>query len=296
MLADFASARVVVRPYLPQDEADILEFCKYIWDGNDYIHHAWPFWLAETDSEMFVAEYAGHAIGLARLVHMAPGQWWLEGLRVDVNHQDKKIGSLLHGYCHDHWLEHGDGTIRLWTSAQRVKVHHLCEIYGFSRGQDMAIVSAPALDEPVDAFTSVVGDEIPEAVAFALQAESLALGGGLLDIGWRVAIPNETSFRTIESWEDSHIVWWRGRQGLLVTWGDEDEIGAHPMIGLAACTAADLDALLLDSRRVAARDGCHKVAWHAPVGPALEETLVAAGFAREGDTVNCTFEKRHPER
>ena len=46
----------------------MLEFCKLIWDGHDYIPYVWDEWMADSSGEMFVAEYGGKAVVLARFV------------------------------------------------------------------------------------------------------------------------------------------------------------------------------------------------------------------------------------
>ena len=46
MHPSFTSPRVVIRPTLPSDTPDVLEFCKRIWDGHDYIPYVWDEWLA----------------------------------------------------------------------------------------------------------------------------------------------------------------------------------------------------------------------------------------------------------
>jgi hypothetical protein len=59
MLHSFSEPRVVIRPALPLDREAVLEFCKFIWDGHDYIPDVWDDWMADPSGEMFVAEYAG---------------------------------------------------------------------------------------------------------------------------------------------------------------------------------------------------------------------------------------------
>jgi GNAT superfamily N-acetyltransferase len=296
MLTDFTQPRVVIRPTLPSDTPDVLEFCKYIWEGRDYIPYVWNDWLEDPTGNLFTAEYAGHAVGIARVTHLAPGQWWFEGLRVDPAYHDKRIGSQLHEYLTDWWLTHGDGTVRLWTNAKRVKVHHLCERLGFIRTQERAFYAAALLDEPVDSFTPVSENEIPEATDFSLRSTALPVIGGLMDMGWRPVVPNEESFRDMLSQGDGTCLWWHGRRGLVGLWEDDDEVGMHPMLGFVACEVSDLPALLLEVRRQTARDGKHKVAWNACVTPELDALLVSAGFSRESDDSNYQFEKLHPTR
>ena len=49
------------------------------------------------------------------------------------NIKDQKIGSHIHSYIDEWWLEHGNGVVRLMTSSQRVQVHHLCEKLGYTK-------------------------------------------------------------------------------------------------------------------------------------------------------------------
>jgi GNAT superfamily N-acetyltransferase len=295
MLITFTKPRVVIRPTLPSDTPDVLEFCKHIWDGHDYIPYVWDEWMADPTDLLFTAEYAGHAVGIARIAHVAPKQWWLEGLRVNQEFQDKKIGSALHEYLTEWWLEKGDGTVRLWTNAKRVKVHHLCEKLGFIHTQERVIYAAPPLDEPENSFVPVADQEISAAVAFSLASPALPFIGGFMDGGWRISVPHEIPMRELLRSRDGRLLWWRERQGLVCLWEDEDEIGL-PMVSLAVCAIADLPFMLQDLRRQSAREGKHKIAWNVNLSPELIACLVPAGFSRESDDSNYQFEKIHPSR
>lgn len=294
MITTYTNPRVVIRPTLPSDTPDVLEFCKTIWDGNDYIPYVWSEWLADPRGILFTAEYAGHAVGIARVTHLAPKQWWFEGLRVNPEFHDKKIGSDIHEYITDWWLKNGDGIVRLWTNSKRVKVHHLCERLGFVHTQEVIFYAATPLDEPVDSFVSARDNEIPEMTEFALRSTSLPIAGGMMDMGWQPVVPNEETFRDTIARGEGTFLWWHGRRGLIGLWEDDDEAAMHPMVGLAACEVEDLPALLLDIRRLTSRDGRHKVVWNAYISPELESILNSSGFIRESDHSNFQFEKIHP--
>ena len=296
MIPTFTQPRVVIRPTLPADTPAVLEFCKRIWDGNDYIPFVWEEWQKDPKGTLFSAEYAGRAVGIARIVHMAPGQWWLEGFRVDPAYQDQHIGTQLQEYIVDWWLAHGDGKVRLWTNAKRVKVQHLCERMGFTRTAERAFYAALPLAEPVDTFTPLTTEEVPAAVGFSLQASSLTVSGETMDIGWQVVTPNETSLRELLSWEDGYAFWWRNRRGLLCLWGNDENETPCPAIGLAASATTDLPALLLDARRYIHQNGFHKIVWNACLSPQTDAILTAAGFAREDDQSNYEYERPHPTR
>jgi GNAT superfamily N-acetyltransferase len=301
MKPDFAQPRVVIRPTLPSDTPDVLAFCKQIWGGHDYVPLVWEDWLADPQGYMFTATYAGHAVGFTRLARLAPGQWWLEGFRVAPQHQDKKIGSRLHHYAVNWWLEHGEGVIRLWTNAKRVKVHHLCEQTGFVKTQERAFYTASPLlpGEGIGArevFMPLTSPEIPAATDFALAATSLPLTGGMLDIGWRMATPAESGFQQLLDWPDSRVLWWRDRQGLIGIWENNEHDDLLPMLALAACKTEDLTVLLLDFRRYAAQNDYLRAGWNACLSPELEAVLISAGFARADEQVNYQFERMHPTR
>jgi GNAT superfamily N-acetyltransferase len=294
MTQTFTQPRVVIRPTLPADTPAVLEFCKRIWDGHDYIPFVWDEWQKDSKGYLFTAEYAGQAVGIVRVVQAAPKQWWFEGFRVDPTYQGQRIGTQLHEYIVDWWLAHGDGEVRLWTNAKRVKVQHLCERLGFTHTQSRGMYAAPPLAEPLDAFTPVRADDISLAVDFARQASSQLICGETMDITWQVITPNETSLRELLSWADGRVLWWRDRQGLLCLWENDEYDPPCPAIALAASASTDLSALLLDARRYLHQNGDHKIVWNAHLASQMDAILTSAGFVREDDESNYEYERQRP--
>ena len=286
------SPPVIIRPSLPSDKDDVLAFCRLIWDGGDYIPYVWDRWLADPRGRMFTAEYAGHAVGLGRLTRLAPGQYWLEGLRVDPQHQDKKIGSALHAHMLADWLEHDGRFIRLMTASTRVKVQHLCERDGFDRIAELSCRFAPALDEATAAFSPVLPADLPAALEFLSGAPSLAWMGGLIDLGWCYATPEAATLEFFLA--QGRLYWWNGRRGLLAVWDDEEDGQTYTMVGAAGSAAGDLPGLLLDFRRLSAALGFPKAGFFAATHPDLLAALDSAGFHPEDDEILYLYEKRHP--
>ena len=191
MTQTFTSPQVVCRPALPRDTADVLEFCKGIWDGQDYIQYVWDAWLGDADGPLITAEYGGRAVGVSKISHVSQGQWWFEGFRVDPKLQGLRIGSHLHEYVDQWWLEHGDGYVRLMTSSQRVKVHHLCEKTGYHKiAEVVSYYESTPLDGSTDAFRPVTPGEVKAALEFTLKNPILQMTG-LMDDVWRQVTPNE---------------------------------------------------------------------------------------------------------
>ncbi|HSR21593.1 MAG TPA: GNAT family N-acetyltransferase [Anaerolineales bacterium] len=306
-MPDFADARVVCRPALPSDTADVLEFTRRIWDGRDYIHWVWDEWLADPKGLLISAQFGPRVIGIAKITPVFPGQWWLHGLRVNPDYHGLKIGSHLHDYLDRWWLQHGDGMLRLLTSTQRVQVHRLCERTGYRRvGQVTAYRRLLARDAG-GAADGTMGKEagtararfepvLPEMLAEALDfsREWLVHTEGLMDTGWRFVRPDEASLA--DRVRQSHLHWWRGREGLMATWEGDDDDGPVLGIGLAAVRDASMLAALLQDC-VSLADGIPVGAlfWLAPAEAAVQSALKTAGYVTDEDS-GVLFEKRHPLR
>ena len=287
--------RFVIRPALPLDTDDVLEFTRHTWEGDDYIPYVWHDWLVDLDGFMIVAEYFDHAVGLGRLTCLAPGQWWLEGLRVNPEFEGRGIGSRLNDYLINHWLEHGDGILRLATDSFRSKVHHLCERSGFTKVGECTAFLAPVLPDETNTFTLIPEGDILTAVDFAKRSPSLQLASGLMDLGWRHVAPNEKTLA--EAVGKRTAYWWRGQEGLLTIWEDKDPQDKQTLlVGLAACKVEMLTELLLDFRRLAAAEGYSSAAWFAPLLPDPLPALEAAGFKQDWDSIIVLYEKKHPQK
>ena len=91
-------ARVVCRPALLKDTADMLELTSHIWEGNDYLPQVWAEWLADPEGFLAVAEYGGRVVGIAMLECQQPGEWYLAGLRVHPEMEGRGIAGRLHDY------------------------------------------------------------------------------------------------------------------------------------------------------------------------------------------------------
>jgi GNAT superfamily N-acetyltransferase len=305
-MPSFSDPRLVCRPSLPSDTADVLAFTRRIWEGRDYIHLVWDEWLADPRGLLVSAQFGPRVVGIAKITPVFPGQWWLHGLRVDPDYQGRKIASHLHEYTDNWWLDHGDGTIRLLTSTKRVQVHHLCERTGYRRVGEIITyrrrVDGGVKPDPIpsdagqagsfDALEPVKPEDLPSALTFAI--ERLPYIGGLMDTGWRFVLPDETVLADLA--RESHLHWWRGRRGLLATWEGDDDDGPVLGIGFAAVQEPDaLADLLRDAVALTASHAVDALFWLAPADAAVQSALQQAGFATDEDS-GVVFEKRHPRR
>lgn len=284
---NFSAPRVVIRPALPRDKADVAEFTKFIWDGHDYVGEVFPHWLEDPQGQLLAAEYAGRCVGTAKVTLLAPGQWWLEGFRVDPKFQDMKIGSRLDAACNEWWNVHGDGVVRLLTSSKRVKVHHLSEERGYMRLGEVYAYEAQPLAEPVDSFAPLRMEDMEEAAAFCQQA----LPGGLMSWGWKFMAPNPAGLRTAV--ESGLAWWWRGRAGILSAWEDDDERGTYLTVGFAANIDIEPTAMLVDFRRFASARGDVVARWMGVVNEPIARILNGAGYQQKWEDAGYLYERQN---
>ena len=291
MTQTFSSPQVVCRPAIARDHADVAEFCKGIWEGGDYLPEVWHHWFSDPNGILVTAEYAGHAIGCAKLSLIDEGQWWLEGFRVDPNKQGLKVGSKIHNYLTDWWLEHYDGAIRLMT--ENPAVVHLCEKTGYTKTQELRGYRANPIDEPTNNFSPAT--DTREAAAFALRSETLQLTNGLIDFGWRIGTPNEHVFEKYSGYKADFVhtfYWWKDKQGLFSAWEDEEEDKRQLVLGVLACDMANIPAIMMDLRRFAARKKFDRVFMLAFLNPQIIEKLEQAGFSTNWENYLRLFERK----
>jgi hypothetical protein len=246
-----------------------------------------PRWLEDPQGILLAAEFAGQCVGTAKVTLSAPGQWWLEGFRVDPNFQDRKIGSQLDAACNEWWDKHGDGVLRLMTNSKRVKVHHLSESRGFKWLGEVLYFEAEPLTEPADAFTPLAPEDAEEAVAFCQRLAP----SQLLGMGWKFAAPNPISMRAAA--DEGLAFWWRGREGFLSAWTDDDERGNRLTVGFEACAVESRVEMLADFRRLASARGMIVAGWMNVVNEETSGVLEQAGYARKWEDSGYLYERLH---
>lgn len=284
---------VTCRPARPEDKPDVLEICRHIWDGHDYVPTVWDEWLADLDGQLVVAEYQGCVIGIVKLTFFSEGDWWLEGMRVHPDYEGRGVATQLFQHLLKVWQEIGGGTISLDTASDNTPVHRMCAHMGFEKIAEFTIYTAPALP----AFAAEASPFIPaqmldldEAYTFVKSSQTMKLSNGLCGLTWRWARPHQAVLaRFIRK---GHAWWWNGRRGWVGTY-IEDDLDDIPGLALTAstiaCQASDLPALLLDLRRLAAPQG--RAGWLTPLNPEPPTALLEAGYERSWDISVYIFRK-----
>ena len=74
------------------DKRVVASIGRRTWGGWDYVGRLFDHWVREP--EFLGVEHRGRLVGFGKATELAPGHWWLEGLRLatgDVNHESMRV-------------------------------------------------------------------------------------------------------------------------------------------------------------------------------------------------------------
>ncbi len=116
-----------------RDRDAVFAFCAQTWPNGDYIPLVWDDWLGDREGA-FVAgiDEADAPIAVAKLSVAAPGEGWLEGVRVAPERRERGLGRALLSYLADYAWAHGLHTLRFITEAANAPMHHVAAACGFA--------------------------------------------------------------------------------------------------------------------------------------------------------------------
>ncbi len=172
---------VSVRPATWADRQRILAISQRIWEGEDYVPFVLDRWLAE--GGLVVAELCGEVVGFAKTTELAPGELWLEGLRVHPDHQGKGVAKALARAQLDLALAQRPQVIRLATVEANDASIHIARELGFREVARFLYLEAD-VRRPENTLTPQKPDP-KEAWEFLRASQALQEGRGLIGLGWR---------------------------------------------------------------------------------------------------------------
>ena len=82
-----SSKDLTLRPMRAADRERVMEICRDVWDGHDYLPRVFDGWLGDAGAAFQAAEVDGVVVGVQRLRPFAQGLIWYEGLRVASTHR-----------------------------------------------------------------------------------------------------------------------------------------------------------------------------------------------------------------
>jgi N-acetylglutamate synthase-like GNAT family acetyltransferase len=280
-----------VRPAEAQDEAAIIDICARVFEWEDYIPESLNEWLDDTQGELVVAQTDGQVTGCAKLTRLDEDEWWLEGLRVDPDHQKKGIGGQLHAYLVEKASQIGRGTLRYGTASDNKAIHRLSSRFGFRR---------VATYHPYEANVAGIADgivprQLTEAdveAAWCLigQSPRYQAAGGMYEVAWQWRnLSRERMANHLQKGEG----WGVDINGelaalALISWSRENEaLCAGYVDGFDEALAIMLRGLC----RLAAQQGYEAVHIKPVAEPALMNATEEAGYEPHWDRGIWIFER-----
>ena len=173
---------ITLRPARLEDRDAILAISAQIWEGEDYIPNVLDDWIAE--GGLAVAELDGQLAGLGKLTVFAPGEVWLEGLRVDPAHRGKGVAKALAHHQFESALALKPRSIRFATAEVNAESLHIAAKQGFQEVARFTYVEGSVRDEPAPSGVSPVLD-VETAWAFIRASSAYRDARGFLGLGWR---------------------------------------------------------------------------------------------------------------
>ena len=114
------AAYVKIRKAAEADKAPILEICKNIWNGHDYLPGVCDEWLADKDGRLVVASVKGRTVGVAHASLQTPDVAWLEGVRVHEGYRGLGIAGKLNRALVEWARRRGARVARLCTGSSNL--------------------------------------------------------------------------------------------------------------------------------------------------------------------------------
>lgn len=176
-----------LRPARPEDEEAVSELSSHIWEGEDYVPEVFAEWLEDHEGQ-FVVCYEGNVlVGFSKLTRIAPGEWWLEGLRVHPGHRGHGVARQLHRHMVEAARVLGTGVLRFATAATNVAVHKLAKETGFRQlNRYLAARYEVTGDESsVKHLARATEDDLPELRTWLHRSALYRDLGGLYEEHWQ---------------------------------------------------------------------------------------------------------------
>lgn len=274
----FRGGELVIRPVRPADRERVVDLCRDVWDGHDYVPRVFDDWVSDSASAFQAVELDGVIVGIQRLRPYAPALLWYEGLRVASSNRRQGLARHMLQSAIAQGREQGFREIRLATGNPAAA--KLFEEMGFARLQDdrwwngvrIEGGESPRIPAPSEAEKLWAG--IAASPGIELWGGVTADFQGAQDIGAE-ELARLAGIGMLRSGPGGRAI-----VGLREPWGD------NIAVSFVAGKGGALRELLLGLRYEADADGLDDVSVALPRDHPAGEDLRASGydFANDDDT------------
>lgn len=119
-----------------KDKARILEICREIWEGHDYLPNIIDEWITDERGEFTVVIEDGQIMGVGKMTLVEPKVGWLEGLRVAPEARSRGFAKGMTNYYLKKGKALGLEQLRLSIYFANLPSMRVTETFGFQRIAD----------------------------------------------------------------------------------------------------------------------------------------------------------------
>ena len=120
-----------IRRAVPADKGPVVDFCKNIWQGHDYLPQVWDDWMKDRNGLLVVATVGDTPVGVAHAYFQTRQVAWLEGVRVAEAYRGLGIAGKLNRTLTRYAARKGATVARLCTGSKNIASRKHLEKVGF---------------------------------------------------------------------------------------------------------------------------------------------------------------------
>lgn len=139
-----------IRLYNPDDYQDIVELCKYIWEGNDYLPHVINDYFQSPHCKPYVLIENNKVVSVANANFFTKNFVWFQAIRTHPDYRSKGLGTQLSNFMMNEVIKEDAKEIWLSTSATNEATAKMLTKQGFTNEFNMSVWSIGDTDRNLD--------------------------------------------------------------------------------------------------------------------------------------------------
>ena len=265
-----------VRRARPADREAILDMSKHIWGGHDYMPLVWDRWLVEKKGALLTVTVDGRPVGTSKVSLLAPGEVWLEGLRLHPDYHGLGLSKRIHRATFREAAKLNPRTVRYSTWIGNEASRRIAEKNDFWQ-----IARTGWMWGKMGKLSPVKGrraadDDLDTVVRFVHGSSCYEATNGVAGVGW--TFPELTRRRIRHLLSLGQVVVFPRRGAFrAVAMFDIGKIDDDVCLGFIDGPDDDVTLLAGDILRIAAETGRKEASAMVPMGR-IADLVHAAGF------------------
>ena len=271
-----SKSRFSVRRARPGDREAILEMSTRIWGGHDYMPLVWDRWLAEKKGALLTVTVDGQPVGTSKVSLLAPGEVWLEGLRLHPDYQGLGLSKKIHRATFREAAKLNPRTIRYSTWIGNEASRRIAEKNDFWQIARTGWMWGKTTSRSAVRGRRATADDLDAVVRFVRRSSCYESTGGVAGVGWTFPQLTRRRIRRLLARGQVLVLPRRGAPRAVGIF-DIGKIDDDVCLGFVDGPDDDVTLLARDILRIAADTGPDEASAMLPMGR-IADLVHAAGF------------------